>query len=451
MSRTIRLADIQNDDRNFNKHTAKGLRLLEDSIKKVGVIESITVTNDDKIISGNARKEKITKVLGNDIEPIVIETDGTKPIILKRTDIQSDTKEFYEAAILANTVAQQNINLNTELIKQVAVQQHDIDVQKLGVTKIDLNEYTDIEEDDYQQDQTTLKTDIQLGDAFLIQCNGLSHRLLCGDATNNEHVKYLMQNKTADMVFIDPPYNVRVKDIIRHTKQREFVQASGEMTEEQFIDFLTKATKNLKEYTKSGSIHYICMDWKHVYELITAARQNYSELKNICVWKKDLQGLGCFYRSMHELIFVFKNDRQQEHFIRNSHELVFVYKNGKEKHTNNFLLGETGRTRNNVWEYARSNSFATLPKDENGKAKKSEELKLHPTVKPIKLVADAILDCSNKGQIILDTFGGSGTTMLAAQQTGRHCYMMELDEKYCQTIINRFKAKFNNETIKKMN
>jgi DNA modification methylase len=236
------------------------------------------------------------------------------------------------------------------------------------------------------------------------------HRLFCGDCTEYSSMKTLMNGKLANMVFTDPPYNVRVKEIVGNgkTKHEEFVMASGEMNKSRFTRFLEDVFLNLIKFTSDGSVHYICMDWKHVNELTTAGKI-YTEMKNMIVWVKDNGGMGSFYRS--------------------KHELIFVYKNGKGKNINNFMLGQTGRYRTNVWEYSGMNSFA---------GKERELLEDHPTVKPVKLVGDAILDCSGFNNIILDVFLGSGTTLIAAEQTGRICCGMELDEKYVDLIIKRY-------------
>jgi DNA modification methylase len=239
------------------------------------------------------------------------------------------------------------------------------------------------------------------------------HRLLCGDSTKIEDVKKLMDGKIADMIFCDPPYNVRIDSIIGlgSVHHGEFAMASGEMSEQEFIDFLTVVFKNLVAVSKDGSIHYQCMDWKHIYEIMVAGRATYTEFKQLCVWNKDNGGMGSFYRSKHELIFVFKN--------------------GAAAHRNNFELGQHGRYRTNVWDYSGMNSFSARDQE-------NELLKMHPTVKPIKLVADAILDCSLHSELILDLFGGSGTTLIACEETDRRCCMMELDPKYVDTIIRRW-------------
>jgi DNA modification methylase len=176
--------------------------------------------------------------------------------------------------------------------------------------------------------------------------------------------------------------------------------------------------KNLVAVSKDGSIHYQCMDWKHIYEIMVAGRVAYSEFKQLCVWNKDNGGMGTFYRSKHELIFVFKN--------------------GTAKHTNNFELGQYGRNRTNVWDYSGMNSFSGRDSESKISGTENELLKMHPTVKPVKLVADAILDCSLNGELILDLFGGSGTTLIACEETDRRCCMMELDPKYVDIIIRRW-------------
>lgn len=223
------------------------------------------------------------------------------------------------------------------------------------------------------------------------------------------------------MIFTDPPYNVKINNIVNSgkVKHQEFKMASGEMNEKEFIDFLTSVFNNLVLFSKNGSIHYQCMDWKHIYEIITAGRNSYTELKNLCIWNKDNGGMGTFYRSKHELIFVFKN--------------------GTEKHINNFELGQNGRYRTNVWDYAGVNSFTNRERIGN-KSIGHSDLEYHPTVKPVTMVADAILDCSNANDIILDAFGGSGTTMIACEQMKRKGYLIELDPKYCQVIIDRMKS-----------
>jgi hypothetical protein len=189
--------------------------------------------------------------------------------------------------------------------------------------------------------------------------------------------------------------------------------ACGEMDRAEFTAFLRQAFRNLAAFSLDGALHYICMDWRHLDELLGAGRDAYGELKNLCVWVKDNAGMGSLYRSQHELVFVFKH--------------------GRKGHRNNVQLGQFGRNRSNVWRYPGANSFARGGEEGN-------LLALHPTVKPAAMVADAILDCSARGEVVLDGFLGSGTTVIAAERTGRRCYGLELDPVYVDTIIRRWQV-----------
>jgi DNA modification methylase len=243
------------------------------------------------------------------------------------------------------------------------------------------------------------------------------HRVYCGSALDPAAYASLMNGQLAAMVFADPPYNVRIDGhasglgAIQH---RDFVMASGEMNEAEFRSFLTSSCALLAQNSVDGAIHFLCMDWRHIYELLTAGREVYSELKNVCVWVKNNGGMGSFYRSRHELIFVFKK--------------------GASAHRNNVQLGRFGRNRTNVWEFPGASSLGRDTAEGN-------LLALHPTVKPVAMVADAILDCSARGDVVLDSFLGSGTTVIAAARTGRQCYGLELDPRYVDTIIRRWHAR----------
>jgi ParB-like chromosome segregation protein Spo0J len=238
----------------------------------------------------------------------------------------------------------------------------------------------------------------KIGDLWLLG----PHRVLCGNALDPEALAALMGQEVAAMAFSDPPYNVPIDGhasglgAIHH---RPFVMGSGEMDKPAFTAFLSGAFQNLAAFSAEGSIHFICMDWRHVEELLAAGRNACGELKNLCIWVKDNGGMGSLYRSQHELVFVFKHRR--------------------DAHRNNVQLGQFGRNRSNVWHYPGANSFARCGEEGN-------LLALHPTVKPVAMVADAILDCSARGDIVLDAFLGSGTTVIAAERTGRRCYGMEL-------------------------
>jgi DNA modification methylase len=235
--------------------------------------------------------------------------------------------------------------------------------------------------------------------------------LICGDSLNPETYERLLDGETAQLVFTDPPYNVPIDGHVSglgKVQHREFAMASGEMSVAEFTGFLKVVFQNLAAASSSGSIHFVAMDWRHMAEVLAAGQGTYSELKNLCVWAKTNGGMGSLYRSQHELIFVFKA--------------------GTAAHVNNVELGKHGRYRTNVWTYAGANTFS---------ATRDDDLAMHPTVKPVAMVADAILDCSKRKGIVLDAFAGSGTTLVAAHRTGRRGYGIELDPLYCDVILRR--------------
>lgn len=240
------------------------------------------------------------------------------------------------------------------------------------------------------------------------------HRLLCGDARHGEAYRTLMDGARADLVFTDPPYNVRIDGHVSglgQVKHREFAMATGEMSEAAFTSFLAETLGHAAGSCRDGAIAFVCMDWRHMGELLAAGRSAFSELKNLCVWNKTNAGMGTFYRSKHELVFVFKV--------------------GTAPHVNSFGLGDTGRYRTNVWDYAGVNSFGTA---------REAELAMHPTVKPVAMIADAIKDCSRRSDAVLDPFGGSGSTLIAAETCGRQARLIELDPAYCDTIVRRWQT-----------
>ena len=248
----------------------------------------------------------------------------------------------------------------------------------------------------------------RLGDMWLLG----KHVLVCGDSTEAATYRLLMADEHAEFIFTDPPYNVRIDGHVSglgRIKHREFAMASGEMNEDQFTAFLSKVFSLLSQFSNDGSIYQICMDWRHTREILAAGDAHYSELKNVCIWNKSNAGMGSFYRS--------------------KHEMVFVWKNGTAPHINTFELGQYGRHRSNVWDYERGNTM---------RPGRMDELAIHPTVKPVSLVADAIKDCSKRGSLVLDPFCGSGTILIAAEKTGRRARAIELDPVYVDVAIRRW-------------
>lgn len=384
-------------------NAAKQQQLIE-SYKTFDLVEIPVVNRDNHIIAGERRFEVLWYAGKQDdlIDVRVPNRMLTEEEVKKYCLISNTHSGEWDLVKLEEYFADINY---LDIINDLPDLKTDLPSAEIITDKPESTAFKEVVEDEFDE---PLPVDpvTKPGDYYELN----NHRLLCADSTDMHAVERLMGGQLAQMVFTDPPYNVKVKDIggLGKIKHEEFKMASGEMNKSRFTRFLEDVIMNLIKHSKTGSIHYICMDWKHVNELSTAGKL-YQEFKQLIIWVKDNGGMGTFYRSQHELIF--------------------VYKNGRGKHINNFELGQTGRYRTNVWQYTGMNSVGNKERD---------NLEDHPTVKPVKLVADALLDCSNKNGVILDLFLGSGTTIIASEQTNRFCYGMEMDEKYCDTIIRRY-------------
>ena len=396
--------DLVLDSRNPRQHSEKQVNQIADSICEFGFVMPIVINTDSHVVVGHGRALAARK-LGMTSVPVV--------------EIRHLSSAQLKALRIADNKLAQNAHWDERLLGENFLELKELDLDfDLSVTGFSLPEVDlaiqkrndgGIAEANDEADAMTGVPVCQLGDVWQLG----DHRIHCGDATSEAAFEILMKGEQAHVVFVDPPYNVVIdgpvsgKGKIRH---REFVQESGELSREEFTSFLRGSCELLSKYSVSGSIHYVCMDWRHADQLLAAGREIYAELKNIVVWVKSNAGLGSLYRSQHELIFVFKS--------------------GNGRHTNNIELGKHGRNRTNVWQYDSAGTQAR---------KGNNLLKLHPTVKPVELVMDALLDCSNRGEIVIDSFLGSGTTLLAAERTGRICRGIELDPLYVDTAIRRWR------------
>jgi DNA modification methylase len=395
--------DLALDPRNPRQHSQRQVNQIADSIREFGFVVPVVVDDTGQVVVGHGRV-LAAKKLGMPRIPVV--------------EIRHLSKAQLKALRITDNKLAQNAHWDERLLGESFLELKELDLDfDLSITGFSLPEI-DLTLQTLQEgvaegtnDEADALTGVpvcQLGDVWELG----DHRLHCGDATSEAAFDILMREQLAHVVFIDPPYNVRVdghvsgKGKIRH---REFAQASGELSREEFIRFLSDSCAVLAKHSKNGAIHFVCMDWRHVDELIAAGRDVYTELKNIAVWVKSNPGMGSLYRSQHELVFVFKS--------------------GTGRHTNNIELGKHGRNRANVWQY---DSASTQGRKGNNL------LELHPTAKPVQLVMDALLDCSQRGEIVLDSFLGSGTTLLAAERTGRICRGIELDPLYVDTAIRRW-------------
>lgn len=408
-----KLEELIPNPRNARTHSQKQIKKIAKSIQQFGFTTSILIDKENTIIAGHGRFEA-AKLLNLEEVPV--------------TTLANLNKEQIKAYMLADNKLAEEAGWDKEIL-QLELQElmnldYDFDITLTGfdIPEIDFIVSTDKhnknDKADIMPEKEEIKAVVNSGDLWKLG----EHYLYCGNALYDESYKILLGQAEAKMIFTDPPYNVKInghvcgKGKIKHS---EFLMASGEMESEEFAKFLDNTFANLKIFSTNGSIHFIFMDWRHIKEILDAGLKNYDSFINLCVWNKLQGGMGSLYRSQHELVFVFKN--------------------GTESHINNIELGKHGRFRTNVWEYR--GISATNPHS-------LDDLKYHPTCKPISLIMDAIRDCSNIGDIILDPFAGSGTTLLAAERTSRKAYVMELDPHYCDVIIHRYQKLFNKKAVK---
>lgn len=402
----IAISALKANDQNARTHSKRQIRQIALSIERFGFVNPVLIDSDRNIVCGHGR---VAGALVNGLKEVPTLTIEGLSDVEKRAYVIADNrlaeKAGWDKEILAIEL-QGLIDLEFEA-ELTGFETAEIDLildeARFAVSATD----DEAAVPEARPDQIVCRR----GDIWLLG----SHRLICGDSTQPETYQHLMGGEKAEFVFTDPPYNVRVEGHVSglgKIRHREFAMASGEMTPAQFTAFLEKVLQQLASNSTDGSIHQICMDWRHIRELMDAGDRAYTELKNICVWNKRNAGMGSFYRS--------------------KHELVFVWKHGKSPHINNFELGQFGRSRTNVWDYAGVNSFS---------ANRMDELTMHPTTKPVGMVADAIKDCSRRGGIVLDAFGGSGPTLIACEDTGRKARLIEIDPIYCDVAIRRWQQR----------
>ena len=386
--------------RNARTHSDKQIEQVAASIRHFGFTNPIIIEADGTIVAGHARFEA-SKALGIvDVPTIQI------------THLSADELRAYR---LADNKIADNAEWDPEILRlefEALVEietRYDVEITGFTTTQIDLLLDMSPAEAKLEEQPALNRKEVpgvERGDVWVLG----SHRLLCGDSRDPASFDRLMDLEQARMVFSDPPFNVKVDGHVGglgRTKHAEFAMASGEMSDAQFTAFLQTVFANAAAVSIDGAIHYQCMDWRHMGEMLGAGHSVYSGLQNLCTWVKDNGGMGSFYRSQHEL--------------------VFVWKVGDAPHLNTVQLGKNGRYRTNVWHYR--GATKTGP---------DAELALHPTVKPVTMIMDAIKDTSKRGDIVLDPFGGSGSTLIAAHKTGRRARLIEYEPGYCAVTIRRW-------------
>ena len=403
----VSLDVIKPNPRNARTHSKKQIDQIAKSIDAFGFTMPVMIDEDSMLLAGQGRFE-------------AAKLRGLKKIPAIRLRGLSEAKK--RALLLADNKIAENAGWDRE---RLAIElpeladlliEEDLDISITGFEAVEIDTLvSDFEEsaadpaDDVQAEWLSLAPVTQPGDVWQLG----PHRLLCADARDTMNLDHLLGDDQAAMAFLDPPYNVKVRSVTGRgrTKHREFAMASGEMSRQEYVGFLSETLGNAATHSRAGAVHYVCIDWRHLGELRDAGQQTYGEMLNLVVWVKSNAGQGSFYRSQHELIGVFRV--------------------GDAPHLNNIELGRHGRSRSNVWHYAGVNSF---------RAGRMDELRAHPTVKPVALVADAMKDCTRRKDIVVDTFCGSGTTVLAAERVGRRAYCLELEPRYVDVAIRRWQA-----------
>jgi DNA modification methylase len=403
------LARLRAHERNPRTHSRKQIRQIAGSIETFGFTNPVLIDEKGGIIAGHGRVAA-AKLLGMNEVPTV-----------RLAEMSEAQKRAY---IIADNKLAENAGWDRELLALELQYITELDPEfDLTLTGFEMAEIDLVLDGDGNNTASDALPEIDPSAPVVSRPGDLwqlgPHRLLCGDARSGASHTALLGGERARMIFTDPPFNVPIGGHVSglgKIKHDEFVMASGEMSAAEFVAFLGTVLGQLATHSTDGSLHFVCMDWRHAFELLSAARPVYAEFKNLCIWNKDNGGMGSLYRSKHELVFLFKN--------------------GTAPHINNVALGRHGRYRTNVWDYAGVNTL---------KRGRQAELTMHPTVKPVALVADAIKDCSNRGDIILDAFAGSGTTIIAAEETGRRGYALELDPRYVDVAVRRWQAHTGDE------
>jgi 16S rRNA G966 N2-methylase RsmD len=403
----VAVDQIKPHPHNPRTHGKKQIRQIADSIRAVGFAAPVLIDEEDVLLAGHGRLEA-AKLLGLKTIPAIVLTGLSEA--RKRAYLLADNRIAQSAGWDRERLASELLSLPELLLAD------DLDMSVTGFEPAEIDAVVADFEEDAADPADTIDPVVLAGPAVsrlddLWQLG--KHRLLCGDAREAQHIRRLMGGGRAHMAFLDPPYNVRVRGVVGrgHVKHQEFVMASGEMTARAFTNFLTQTLTLAAHASVEGAVHFVCIDWRHISELVQAGRTAYGAMLNLIAWVKSNAGQGSFYRSQYELIGVFRV--------------------GNAPHLNTIELGRHGRSRSNVWKYSGVNTF---------RAGRMDDLRAHPTVKPVAMVADAMKDCTQRNQIVLDTFSGSGTTLLAAERVGRQARVMDIDARYIDVAIRRWQA-----------
>jgi len=374
-------------------------------IREVGFVVPVVVDEDNRVWAGIVRLKAAAKL------------GMTKVPVVRLTDLSEAQKRAFRLADnkLAEKGKWNRKHLAIELPELAPLLVAEgLDISITGFSAVEIDQITvDLEDnssdptDEFDADLLRQAPVSRLGDVYRLG----DHILCCGDARDESLIRRLVGNRLASMAFLDPPFNISVRDVMGRgrVKHDDFAMASGEMTNEEYRDFLRQALSAAAAASLGSAVHYVCSDWRQIGAVMRVGRRVYAKQLNLAVWVKTNAGQGSFYRSQHELIAIFRV--------------------GDDPHLNNIELGRHGRHRSNVWHYAGANTF---------RAGRLSDLQAHPTPKPTAMIVDAIKDCTRRDDTVLDTFCGGGSTLLAAERTGRRAVCVEIEPKFVDVAIKRW-------------
>lgn len=408
------IAELTANPRNARTHSVRQLRQIGRSIESFGFVNPILVDDGNVLIAGHGRLAAAAK-LGLDYVP-VIRIEGLSEV-QKRGLMLADNRIAEHAGWDTDLLARELADLSAmELDFDLEVTGFDAAEIDIAIEGLD-GDHADAPETAPEPDPEATPI-TRVGDLWQLG----PHRVGCGNARDQEAMGRLMGEDRADAGFTDPPYNVPIQGHVSgkgRVKHREFAEASGEMTPEEFRAFLDETLCNAAAVSRPGAVWFVCTDWRHLSDMVGAGEESFGPQLNLCVWCKTNGGMGSLYRSQHELVCVFAMSGA--------------------KHRNNVQLGRFGRNRTNLWRYPGVNTF---------REGRMDDLRAHPTAKPVAMVADGIIDVTRRGDIILDPFGGAGATLMAADRTGRRARLLEIDPSYVDTTLRRWRAATGEDPVR---
>lgn len=390
---------------NPKQHPDRQINALVRSIEEVGFLVPVIIDGTRTIFAGHARVKAAVKS-GVAMIPIVrvehLNEHQLRALMLadnRLSELGSTDQQLLAENLKLLTV--DGLDLDLEAATGFTMGEIDLILENVGAP-----EGPDPDDEVEEPEQGPAVN--QLGDLWEL---GGRHRLICGTSLQPEIWSQLMAGEKATMSCSDFPYNVKIRgNVSRRAGAREFAMASGEMDRDEFTEFEETVFRQIAVHSVPASLHFAFCDWRHLLEMQNAGEAVFSELKNVVVWDKGRGSMGSLYRS--------------------THELIFVWKLGRGRSRNNVELGRWGRNRENIWRHP---GVGTFRHSDEG-----DLLKLHCTPKPVRMIADAILDVSARGDIVIDAFLGSGTTIIAAERVGRRCFGLEIDPDFADIIIRRF-------------